>query len=123
MGDRRITIALAYGGRQEIVDAVRELVAELADEGVPAGEIGEHIDADALAAHMYAADLPDPDLVIRTSGEARLSGFLLWQSAYAEYSFVDVYWPAFRRVDFLRALRAHQAGAFGRERDSDGVGR
>ena len=105
VGDRRITIALAYGGRQEIVDAVRELVGELADEGVPSGEIGEHIDADALAAHMYAADLPDPDLVIRTSGEARLSGFLLWQSAYAEYSFVDVYWPAFRRVDFLRALR------------------
>ncbi|NIW36747.1 MAG: isoprenyl transferase, partial [Gemmatimonadetes bacterium] len=58
-----------------------------------------------LAEHLYTADLPDPDLVIRTSGEARLSGFLLWQSAYAEYSFVDVYWPAFRRVDFLRALR------------------
>jgi short-chain Z-isoprenyl diphosphate synthase len=105
VGDRTITIALAYGGRQEIVDAVRELVAELADDGVPAGEIIDHIDADALAAHMYASDIPDPDLVIRTSGEARLSGFLLWQSAYAEYSFVDVYWPAFRRVDFLRALR------------------
>jgi short-chain Z-isoprenyl diphosphate synthase len=64
-----------------------------------------HIDAGALAAHLYTADLPDPDLVIRTSGESRLSGFLLWQAAYAEYSFVDVYWPAFRRVDFLRALR------------------
>ncbi len=104
-GDRRITIALAYAGRQEIVDAVRELVASLADEGIPPDELADHIDADSLAAHMYAADLPDPDLVIRTSGEARLSGFLLWQSAYSEYSFVDVYWPAFRRVDFLRALR------------------
>ncbi len=67
--------------------------------------MARQIDAAALAEHMYAADLPDPDLVIRTSGEARLSGFLLWQSAYAEYAFVDVFWPAFRRVDFLRALR------------------
>jgi short-chain Z-isoprenyl diphosphate synthase len=104
-GRRRLTIALAYGGRQEIVDAARDLVSGLADQGVPAGELAARIDAEALAGHLYTADLPDPDLVIRTSGEARLSGFLLWQSAYAEYSFVDVYWPAFRRVDFLRALR------------------
>ncbi len=104
-GERRLTIALAYAGRQEIVDAVRDLVGELAAGGVPAGEIAGHIDAGTLAAHLYTADLPDPDLVIRTSGESRLSGFLLWQAAYAEYSFVDVYWPAFRRVDFLRALR------------------
>lgn len=104
-GKRRLTIALAYGGRQEIVDAVRDLISQLAAEGIPASELANRIDANTLAGHMYAADLPDPDLVIRTSGEARLSGFLLWQSAYAEYSFVDVYWPAFRRVDFLRALR------------------
>lgn len=104
-GQRRVTIALAYGGRQEIVDAARDLVAKLAAEGIPADEMADVIDADAIARHLYAADLPDPDLVIRTSGEARLSGFLLWQAAYAEYSFVDVYWPAFRRVDFLRALR------------------
>jgi short-chain Z-isoprenyl diphosphate synthase len=104
-GDRRLTIALAYGGRQEIVDAVRDLVGKLAAEGVEAADLVEHIDAGALAAHLYTADLPDPDLVIRTSGESRLSGFLLWQAAYAEYSFVDVYWPAFRRVDFLRAVR------------------
>jgi short-chain Z-isoprenyl diphosphate synthase len=104
-GRRRLTIALAYGGRQEVVDAAKDLVAHLASEGVGADAIAEHIDADALAEHLYTADLPDPDLVMRTSGEARLSGFLLWQSAYAEYSFVDVYWPAFRRVDFLRALR------------------
>lgn len=104
-GPRRVTIALAYGGRQEIVDAVKDLVNDLADEGIEAETMAEHIDRDAMSARMYASDLPDPDLVLRTSGEARLSGFLLWQAAYAEYSFVDVYWPAFRRVDFLRALR------------------
>jgi short-chain Z-isoprenyl diphosphate synthase len=104
-GRRQVTIALAYGGRQEIVDATRDLVNRLAREGIPAGEMAEHIDAGSLAAHLYTTGLPDPDLVIRTSGEARLSGFLLWQAAYAEYSFVDVHWPAFRRVDFLRAVR------------------
>ncbi len=104
-GEHRLTIALAYGGRQEIVDATRDLVSGLAEGGVPAAEIADRIDADAIAGHLYTADLPDPDLVLRTSGESRLSGFLLWQAAYAEYTFVDVYWPAFRRVDFLRALR------------------
>ncbi len=104
-GQHRLTIALAYGGRQEIVDATRDLVTGLAGDGVPAPEIADRIDADAIARHLYTAGLPDPDLVLRTSGESRLSGFLLWQAAYAEYSFVDVYWPAFRRVDFLRALR------------------
>ena len=104
-GGRRLTIAIAYGGRQEIVDAARDLVARLAASGVSGDDMVAYIDADGIAGHLYAADLPDPDLVVRTSGEARLSGFLLWQSAYAEYLFVDVYWPAFRRVDFLRALR------------------
>lgn len=104
-GERRLTIAMGYGGRQEIVDACRDLVADLAAGGLPAGDIPSHIDADSLAGHLYSSDLPDPDLVIRTSGESRLSGFLLWQTAYAEFAFVDVYWPAFRRVDFLRALR------------------
>jgi len=104
-GSRRVTIALAYGGRQEIVDAVKDLVADLADQGVEAHEISAHIEKQSLSDRMYASDLPDPDLVLRTSGEARLSGFMLWQAAYAEYAFVDVYWPAFRRVDFLRALR------------------
>lgn len=102
---RRLTIAVAYGGRQEIVDACRHLVADLADRGVPSGEMAGEIDTEALTAHMYTPDLPDPDLVIRTSGESRLSGFLLWQAAYAEYVFTDVHWPAYRRVDFLRALR------------------
>lgn len=104
-GRRRVTIALAYGGRQEIVDAVKDLVGALADAGVPSDEMIERIDADGIGANLYTAGLPDPDLVIRTSGEARLSGFLLWQAAYAEYAFVDVFWPAFRYVDFLRALR------------------
>lgn len=104
-GSRHVTIALAYGGRQEIVDAARELVSHLAAAGVAAEDMADRIDAEALGSYMYTADLPDPDLVIRTSGETRLSGFLLWQAAYAQFSFVDVYWPEFRRVDFLRAIR------------------
>ena len=100
-----VNIALCYGGRQEIVDACLSLVTDLADQGVAADEIAERIDADGIAQNLYAADLPDIDLVIRTSGESRLSGFLLWQSAFAEFAFVDPYWPAFRRIDLLRALR------------------
>lgn len=103
--ERSLNIAMGYGGRQEIVDATKDLVAELASSGVPAEEIADRIDAEGLGRHMYSADLPDADLIIRTSGESRLSGFLLWQSAYSEFVFVDVNWPAFRRVDFLRALR------------------
>jgi short-chain Z-isoprenyl diphosphate synthase len=99
------TLALGYGGRDEIVDACRALVGKLVADGVAAEDLASHIDVASISAHLYTADLPDPDLVIRTSGEARLSGFLLWQSAYAECVFVDPYWPAFRRVDFLRALR------------------
>ncbi len=100
-----VNIALCYGGRQEIVDACRALVADLLADGVTPDELPEAIDAEGISDHLYAAQLPDPDLVIRTSGESRLSGFLLWQSAYAEWVFVDPYWPAFRRVDLLRALR------------------
>jgi len=104
-GGWHFALALGYGGRDEIVDACRSLVSKLVASGVGEDEIASHIDATSLAAHLYGADLPDLDLVIRTSGEARLSGFLLWQSAYAEYVFLDPYWPDFRRVDFLRALR------------------
>jgi short-chain Z-isoprenyl diphosphate synthase len=100
-----VNIALCYGGRQEVVDACRSLVTDLLADGVPAEELAESINAQGLARNLYAADLPDIDLVIRTSGESRLSGFLLWQSAYAEYVFVDPFWPAFRKVDLLRALR------------------
>ncbi len=100
-----VNIALCYGGRQEIVDACRALVGDLLARGVAPGALAEAIDAEGISEHLYAARLPDPDLVIRTSGESRLSGFLLWQSAYAECVFVDPYWPAFRRIDLLRALR------------------
>ena len=100
-----VNLAVGYGGRQEIVDACRALVGELTEGGLGPGQLGEAIDIDGLSRHLYTGDLPDPDLVIRTSGEARLSGFMLWQAAYAECVFVDPFWPAFRRVDFLRALR------------------
>ena len=115
-GRWRVNLALCYGGRQEIVDACRALVDNLLASGTDPFRIPERIDAESLARHLYSADLPDIDLVIRTSGEARLSGFLLWQSVYAECVFVDPYWPAFRRVDFLRALRdyARRERRFGR---------
>lgn len=101
----RVNIAVGYGGRQEVVDAVRELIGNLAGEGVSAAEIPDRITVDSLTEHLYTSGQPDPDLVIRTSGEQRLSGFLLWQSAYSEIWFTETYWPAFRRMDFLRALR------------------
>ncbi|MDN6813163.1 MAG: isoprenyl transferase [Corynebacterium variabile] len=101
----RVNIAVGYGGRQEVVDAVCELIGNLAGEGVSAAEIPDRITVDSLTEHLYTSGQPDPDLVIRTSGEQRLSGFLLWQSAYSEIWFTETYWPAFRRMDFLRALR------------------
>lgn len=103
----QVNIAVGYGGRQEIIDAVKELVDSLAAEGVAAQDMAERINSDALGDHLYTSGQPDPDLVIRTSGEQRLSGFLLWQSAYSEIFFTDTYWPAFRKVDFLRALRSY----------------
>ena len=103
----RVNIAVGYGGRQEIIDAVRELVDELAEQGVESQAMAQRITAEALGDHLYTSGQADPDLVIRTSGEQRLSGFLLWQSAYSEIFFTETYWPAFRRVDFLRALRSY----------------
>ena len=100
-----VNIALCYGGRQEVVDACRALVTDLIADGVAPEDLADSIDTAGIARNLYAADLPDLDLVIRTSGESRLSGFLLWQSAFAEFAFVDPYWPAFRKVDLLRALR------------------
>jgi short-chain Z-isoprenyl diphosphate synthase len=104
----RLNIALSYSGREELVDACRSMVQQLAGEGVPAAEMADRVTRDALAAHLYTAGRPDPDLIIRTSGELRLSGFLPWQSAHSEFYFTDVYWPAFRELDFLRALRTFQ---------------
>jgi short-chain Z-isoprenyl diphosphate synthase len=104
----RLNIAVGYSGRDELVDASRALVRELAAEGVAPVTMAEHITGEALARHLYTAGDPDPDLIIRTSGEARLSGFLPWQGAHSELYFTDVYWPAFRELDFLRALRSYQ---------------
>jgi short-chain Z-isoprenyl diphosphate synthase len=104
-----LTIAVGYGGREEIADAVRTFVKVQALQGASLSDVIERITPEAIACHLYAADLPDPDLIIRTSGEIRLSGFLLWQSVHSEYYFTDVLWPAFRKVDFLRAVRAYQA--------------
>lgn len=100
-----VNIAVGYGGRQEIVDAVRNLIDEQLAAGTPAAELTEKVTADSLSHHLYTSGQPDPDLVIRTSGEQRLSGFLLWQAAYSEIWFTETYWPAFRRIDLLRALR------------------
>jgi short-chain Z-isoprenyl diphosphate synthase len=103
-----LTIAVAYGGRDEIVDSVRALLAEQAQRGLTVAEAIAAITREGIARHLYTAGSPDPDLIIRTSGEIRLSGFLLWQSAYSEFYFCDVPWPAFRKIDFLRAVRAYQ---------------
>ena len=103
-----LNVALGYSGRDELVDAMRGLVRSLAEQGVPAEEMAERVDAEAIRRHLYTADHSDPDLIIRTSGEMRLSGFLPWQSSHSEFYFTDVYWPAFRELDFLRAVRTFQ---------------
>jgi short-chain Z-isoprenyl diphosphate synthase len=104
-----LNIAVGYGGRQEIADAVRKLLLQHAESGTTIEELAEVLDVDHIAAHLYTSGQPDPDLVIRTSGEQRVSGFLMWQSAHSEFWFCEAYWPAFRRVDFLRALRDYAA--------------
>lgn len=102
-----INVAIGYGGRSEIADAVKSLITSEANIGKSATEIANSINVDEISRHLYTAGLPDPDLVIRTSGEQRLGGFLLWQSAHSEFYFCEAYWPDFRRVDFLRAIRAY----------------
>jgi short-chain Z-isoprenyl diphosphate synthase len=104
-GAFHVNVAVAYGGRQEIVDAVRALLNKELANGATGTQLVEAVTAEAISENLYTSGQPDPDLVIRTSGEQRLSGFLLWQSAYSEMWFTEAYWPAFRRVDFLRALR------------------
>ena len=107
-----VNVAVGYGGRREIADAVRSLLQEHARAGTTIEELAEVLDVEHIAEHLYTKGQPDPDLVIRTSGEQRLGGFLLWQSAHSEFYFCEAYWPDFRKVDFLRALRAY--GARGR---------
>jgi len=104
----RLNIALGYSGRDELVDATRALVRRLTAEGASPEELAQQITREALAAHLYTAGEPDPDLIIRTSGEVRLSGFLPWQGAHSELYFTDVYWPELRELDLLRALRTYQ---------------
>jgi len=104
----RLNIAVGYSGRDELVDAARSLVGSLVASGYPSSAIADRITPAALAEHLYTAGEPDPDLIIRTSGEQRLSGFLPWQGTHSELYFTDVYWPAFRELDFLRAIRSFQ---------------
>jgi tritrans,polycis-undecaprenyl-diphosphate synthase [geranylgeranyl-diphosphate specific] len=101
-----LNIAIAYGGRAEIVDAAKEIAERVEKGGLTPKEIDEAV----FEQYLYTAHMPkqDPDLIIRTSGEERLSGFLLWQCAYSELCFLDVYWPDFRCIDLLRAVRTYQ---------------
>jgi short-chain Z-isoprenyl diphosphate synthase len=104
-----LNIAVGYGGRQEIVDAVKSYLADCGERGLDLAKAAGELDSDAVARHLYMYGLPDPDLIIRTSGELRLSGFLMWQSAYSELYFCDAFWPAFRKTDLLRAMRSYQS--------------
>lgn len=97
-------VAVAYGGREELLTAFRNIAHQIKANGMKP----EDIDEELIAKHLYTTGLPDPDLILRTSGEERISNFLLWQMAYAELYFTDVYWPGFRKVDFLRAIRTYQ---------------
>lgn len=102
-----VNVAIAYGGRHELRDAVRSLLASEATKGTRLEELAETLEIDHIADHLYTAGQPDPDLIIRTSGEQRMSGFLIWQSAHSEFYFCEALWPDFRKVDFIRALRSY----------------
>ncbi|MCL2785612.1 MAG: polyprenyl diphosphate synthase [Methanomassiliicoccaceae archaeon] len=99
-----LNMAIAYSGRQEIKDAIKSIARKVRDGELDVEEISESL----ISGHMYAPSLPDPDLVLRTSGELRVSNFLLWQMAYSELYFTDIYWPGFRKMDFMRAIREYQ---------------
>jgi len=102
--DYNYSLAVAYGGRQEIVRSMKKI-----GEKIESGEIdSSQINADLISDNLYTSDLPDPDLILRTSGEERVSNFLLWQLAYSELYFADVFWPELRKIDFLRAIRSFQ---------------
>ncbi|MFT4298061.1 MAG: polyprenyl diphosphate synthase [Aeromicrobium sp.] len=105
----QVNICVGYGGRQELTDAMRSLLLEEAAKGRSLEDVARTLEVDDIAEHLYTKGQPDPDLVIRTSGEQRLSGFLLWQSVHSEFYFTDVLWPALRRVDLLRAMRSYAA--------------
>lgn len=102
--DYHLNIAVGYSGRSELVDAVKAISVKIEEGTLSSEDVDEHL----IEEHLYTKDIPDPDLIIRTSGEERLSGFLLWQSAYSELYFEQVYWPAVRRIDIWRAIRSYQ---------------
>jgi len=102
-----VNVAISYGGRREIVDAVKNYLGQEANVGRSLSDAAASLTTDDISKFLYTAGQPDPELLIRTSGEQRLGGFLLWQSASSEYYFCEAYWPDFRRVDFLRALRSY----------------
>lgn len=97
-------LAVAYGGREEILNAIKDLATDVQNGKISADDIDEKL----LSSKLYTSGIPDPDLILRTSGEERISNFLLWQIAYSELYFVDVYWPGFRKIDFLRSIRSYQ---------------
>jgi len=109
IGGVAVNVAIGYGGRREIVDAMKKYLKECESSGKTIAKVAEDLDASAIDRYLYTAGQPDPELVIRTSGEQRLGGFLLWQSHQSEFYFCEAYWPDFRRVDFLRALRSYAA--------------
>ncbi|WP_124054202.1 isoprenyl transferase [Arcanobacterium ihumii] len=100
-----VNVAIGYGGRQEIMQAMRDYLLECEANGVTLGEVADSLTTADITNHMYTRGQPDPDLIIRTSGEQRMSGFMLWQTVHTEFFFCETYWPDFRRTDFLRALR------------------
>lgn len=102
-----VNVAISYGGRREIVDAVKSYLSEAEKSGQTLEQAKESLESEDISKFLYTAGQPDPELLIRTSGEQRLGGFMLWQSAKSEFYFCEAYWPDFRRVDFLRALRAY----------------
>lgn len=100
----RLNIAVGYGGREEIMDAIRKIASDYKEGRISMEDIGQ----DKFREYLYDGTVPDPELILRTSGEERISNFLLWQSAYSELYFSDVFWPALKKIDFLRAIRAYQ---------------
>ncbi len=101
-----LNIAIAYGGQNELVDAVKKIGSKIKNGSLDI----EKIDKDVIESNLYTSHLPQssPDMILRTSGEKRLSGFLMWQSAYSELVFMDVFWPEFRKIDLMRAIRTFQ---------------
>ena len=102
--DYTLNMAIAYGGRQDITNAVRSIAQKVRDGEIDVDDINEAM----IGSYISTSDVPDPDLILRTSGEVRISNFLLWQMAYSELYFTDIYWPGFRYIDLLRAIRTYQ---------------